>query len=390
MARSPSLLLILTTQWRGRSCGFLGDRHGLTPGLDRLAEEGEVFTKAVTPHPFGPFARAALLTGVPSPENGVKDYFDPLPPARRTLAHLLNAKGYSTAFFGKWHLAPRDPVAPLVGDAHARQEVPVDYRGGFSHWEGFESGFLLNDPWLQGDGIGAPSPFSGYQSEVLAARTRAWWFARDRAKPAFALTSLEAPHPPYDAAVPVDTPPVAEVTLAPNVPADPAVREKAAKELAGYHRHIRATDTVLEKLVREVRAEDPETLIVISSVHGDMHGAHGLFRKGWPYQESVGVPLLVLWPESWKLLGRRPEAVSLLDLWQLFDLASEGRAWRPEPGRTVSLSMPSVVCLPHQCDRVWSGTFDGNRKRIMGPDGRLWLDFQLESDPWEMKNLRAE
>ncbi|HRL14375.1 MAG TPA: vitamin B12 dependent-methionine synthase activation domain-containing protein, partial [Aggregatilineales bacterium] len=42
---------------------------------------------AVTPHPFGPFARAALLTGEPSPENGVRDYFDPLPGDARTVAH---------------------------------------------------------------------------------------------------------------------------------------------------------------------------------------------------------------------------------------------------------------------------------------------------------------
>ena len=33
--------------------------------------------------------------------------------------------------------------------------------------------------------------------------------------------------------------------------------------------------------------------MVFTSVHGDMHGAHGLFRKGWPHEESVRVPLLV-------------------------------------------------------------------------------------------------
>ena len=33
--------------------------------------------------------------------------------------------------------------------------------------------------------------------------------------------------------------------------------------------------------------------MIFTSVHGDMHGAHGLFRKGWPYEESIRVPLLV-------------------------------------------------------------------------------------------------
>ena len=61
-----------------------------------------------------------------------------------------DARGYATAFFGKWHLGRRDPAAPLVGDAHAKIIVPPAARGGFEFWEGFESGFLLNDPWLHG------------------------------------------------------------------------------------------------------------------------------------------------------------------------------------------------------------------------------------------------
>jgi len=60
-----------------------------TPELDALAAQSVNYAQAVTPHPFGPFARAALLTGVPSPENGIRDYFDPLPSDARTIAHEL-------------------------------------------------------------------------------------------------------------------------------------------------------------------------------------------------------------------------------------------------------------------------------------------------------------
>src|ERR1700752_1447795 len=92
----PNVLLIVTTQWRGQGLGCAGDPNARAPHLDQFATIAARFKKAVTPHPFGPFARAALLTGLPSPENGVREYYDPLPKNTRTIAHALNAHGYRT------------------------------------------------------------------------------------------------------------------------------------------------------------------------------------------------------------------------------------------------------------------------------------------------------
>jgi hypothetical protein len=49
--------------------------------------------------------------------------------------------------------------------------------------------------------------------------------------------------------------------------------------------------------------------------------------------------------------------------------------------------MPSVVALPHQCDRLWHGRRSPDRKRIFLSDGSPWLDFDLGADPWEQHNL---
>jgi arylsulfatase A-like enzyme len=388
MSGRPNILWIVTTQWRGHATGYAGDRNARTPALDCLASESENFVEAVTPHPFGPFARAAMLTGMLSPENGVRDYYDPLPPGTRTVAHDLSERGYTTAFLGKWHLGPKDPTVPLVGEAHAKTIVAPEFRGGFDFWEGFEGGFQLNDPWLHGTRLPTPQRFFGYQSNLLCQRASEHLVQETRAakKPWFAVVSLEAPHPPYDAPAPgSSTYDPGALALRANVPTDVTVAAKARKELAGYYAHIEATDQAIGRLVAGL---DPRnTVIVFTSVHGDMHGSHGLFRKGWPYEESVRVPLLVRPAGGYPGGGTSSsQLVSLVELRAFTNRCSEGSAEFPRR-EACEISMPSVVALPYQCDRVWRGTRSAKEKIIWNADGSPWLRFDLQDDPLELTNL---
>jgi arylsulfatase A-like enzyme len=428
----PNILWIVTTQWRAQSCGHAGDPNARTPRLDALAAESVNYTLAVTPHPMGPMARAALLTGVPSPENGVRGYFDPLPAGARTIAHALRDRGYATAFFGKWGVGRRDPALPLVGEAAAQVIVPEGERGGFEFWEGFEGGFQLNDPWLHGNRLAKPEKFTGYQSDVVCERMAGWLREREederrrekggnaergarsaeggiqnpRSKtqnfrPWFCVVSLEAPHPPYDAGTGgVLKRAPEEIALAANVPRGGETEAKARRELAGYYAHIAATDWAIGGLLDDLRAHAPRrvgnTIVVFTSVHGDMHGAHGLFRKGWPHEESIRVPLLIR-GGGMGGASRDDRPVSLLDLPAMTLAWADGKKWEPR-GEAARISMPSVVNLPHQCDRVWRGVRTRTRKLVLnsthstgsGQDGSPWLFFDLENDPLELSNLAGD
>ncbi len=385
MSRRPNILWIVTTQWRASACAYAGDPNARTPALDALAAQSVNYTQAVTPHPFGPFARAALLTGVLSPANGVVDYFDALPVSARTIAQDVGECGYATAFFGKWGVASRDPSAPLVGEAHARMVVPPKACGGFGFWEGFESGFLLNDPWLHGTRLPTPEKFSGYQSDVVCERAATWLGTQTPGeKPWFGVVSLEAPHPPYAApAAGLATRAPEEIILPANVPRGGEAEAKVRAELSGYYAHIEATDRAIGRLLAAV---GPETTVVFSSVHGDMHGAHGLFRKGWPHEESVRVPLLV---RVAGVAARRDEgAVSLINVPAMTRAWTGGAEWAGPPVM-ARISMPSVVALPQQCDRVWRGVRTPSRKLVLNADGSPWLFFDLKNDSAELNNLAS-
>lgn len=382
-ATRPNILWIVTTQWRAQATGYAGDANARTPFLDALAASAVQFTQAVTPHPFGPFARAALFTGVPSPENGVREYFDPLPTGTRTIAHALGGRGYATGFFGKWHLGKRDPAAALVGKAHARIVVPPEARGGFATWEGFESGFLINDPMLHGSRLPHPVVFPGYQSDVLCEQALGWI---ERSKPWFCVVSLEPPHPPYDAeAAGVLGPPPDAIALRSNVPRGADVEARARRELAGYYAHLEATDRAVGRLIGGIA--DPNTIVVFTSVHGDMHGSHGLFRKGWPHEESVRVPLVVRFPD--RKGGTDDAAISLLDLPAL-TVRWADRVEAEAVAPFSRISMPCVVDLPQQCNRTWSGMRTPQRKLILNANGTPWLFFDLEKDPGEEENLTTD
>ncbi|HTL66450.1 MAG TPA: sulfatase-like hydrolase/transferase [Lacunisphaera sp.] len=422
----PNILWILTTQWRAMATGYAGDPNARTPWLDGLASEAVDYTQAVTPHPLGPQARAALLTGRLCPENGVNDYWDPLPiyvreaegprgdghrpplqaekgdghglPQQlgRTVAHALHDRGYVTGFFGKWHLAERDRLAPFVGEEHARTIVPPERRGGFDLWEGFESGFLLNDPWLHGTRLPAPRQFKGYQADVLGQRAAAWCREETSREltdgpPWFCLVSLEAPHPPYHApAAHVAERKPAAIKLRANIPLGSPAEKIAREELAGYYAHIEATDRAIGSLLSEIDLAD--TIVVFTSVHGDMHGAHGLFRKAWPHEESVRVPMLVRFPggKSQNAKGQTPNKdpspVSLVDLPHMAVAWAEGREWHCRRD-SAAISMPTVASIPLQCDRAWRGFRSPRHKLVLNADGSPWLFFDLANDPLEMKNL---
>tara|TARA_R110002072_G_scaffold302615_1_gene486837 strand:- start:118597 stop:120036 length:1440 start_codon:yes stop_codon:yes gene_type:complete len=128
-AARPNILFIFTDDWGWGDLGCHGHPYVKTPNIDRLAKEGTDFTRFTVASGVCSPSRTAVMTGhfparysidghfaaVRSNANrGMPDWLDPETP---TLPKMLQSAGYSTAHFGKWHLANNMiPDSPLPMD----------------------------------------------------------------------------------------------------------------------------------------------------------------------------------------------------------------------------------------------------------------------------------
>ena len=135
------------------------------------------------------------------------------------------------------------------------------------------------------------------------------------------------------------------------------------------------------------------TIFVFTSVHGDMHGSFGFFRKGWPHEDSVRVPLLLSWPQGVGSARRDPMLISLLDLGPSllglcfpddpFDFGSgdsgsnlsKSILLKSEGTESQTISMPSVVPFDKQCPYAWKASRRIDVTDVIRDDGtRFTLD----------------
>ncbi|MHC4216791.1 MAG: sulfatase-like hydrolase/transferase [Planctomycetota bacterium] len=131
VAGKPNFVFILIDDMGWRDVGFMGSTFYETPNIDRLANQGMVFSSAYSNAPNCAPTRASLLSGQYSPRHGIytvgnSDRGDkklqkiiPIPNKTTldsnvtTFAELLKPAGYISASMGKWHLGTDPELGPV-------------------------------------------------------------------------------------------------------------------------------------------------------------------------------------------------------------------------------------------------------------------------------------
>ncbi|TVQ20941.1 MAG: DUF4976 domain-containing protein [Spirochaetaceae bacterium] len=399
----PNIVYIFADEWRGQATGYAGDPNCETPVLDSFAAESVSFTNAVSGCPVCCPARASIMTGLYPLSHGVFINDVELDPQIPSIARLFAGHGYSTGYVGKWHLYG----SPDGAYGRRKAYVPRDYQLGFDEWKGFECTHDYNDSWYFHNDDPTPRRWDGY--DAFAQSNEAARFIRDRSRagaPFLLMLSWGPPHFPLHTApeeyrARYESRPI---ELRPNVPEE--LRELAQTELRGYYAHIAAIDdalrTVLDAIDESGVADD--TIVVVTSDHGDMRQSQGLRTKLFPWDESIRVPFLLRWPA---LQGRAGSEISVpIDtpdhLPTLLGLAGlpvpdriEGRDWSPlirgEATPTGDEAALLIMAAEfHELRLTGMEAYRGLRtarhtyvRTRSGP----WLLYDNQADPYQMRNL---
>lgn len=338
-----NVLLITLDQWRGDSLSCGGHPVARTPNVDRLAARGARFTRHYTQAaPCGP-ARASLLTGMYQHNHRVVANGTPLDDRFTNLARELAAAGYRPTLFGYTDTTVDPRTVPDPDDPRLRTyegvlpgfEVEVQLPEAADEW--------LN--WLRSGGYPAPEqvhelyrdrdttdaagrgatwapvryPADRTEAAFLVERFIKWHRGLPDASPWFAHVSFLRPHPPYVAPAPfhdlIDpatvpmpvrhTDRAAEGAEHPLIAGAMFVDAARAPDSDLDTRQLRATywgmlaevDEKLGLLLDHLDATDAaDTLVVLTSDHGEQLGDHWLIEKLAYFEASYHIPLVVAGP----------------------------------------------------------------------------------------------
>ena len=127
--KKPNIVLINCDDLGYGDLGCYGSAVNRTPAIDRLAEEGTLFTDFYMASPVCSPSRGAMLTGCYPPRIGFGAFDGEvvlfpgqgigLNPNEVTIAKLLRDNGYRTKIIGKWHCGDQPAFLPL---AHGFEE----------------------------------------------------------------------------------------------------------------------------------------------------------------------------------------------------------------------------------------------------------------------------
>lgn len=331
----PNIVFIFTDQERYFSSWPAGMS---LPARERLSERGVTFHNHYAPAVMCTSSRAVLLTGLQTPDNGMFEnadlpYVQAMNTSVPTIGHLLRKAGYYTAYKGKWHL-------DAAFDREPPQQVLTDRMDAY----GF-SDFGLPVDSLAHD-------LGGYTTDsVIAAGAQSWLRdtgrpMADDGKPWALFVSLINPHDimyfntdkpgervqdtgrllmqaarapeqaiyqrqwnsalPGNLEQPMDEAgrPAAHGEFlrawAYTLGAIPAEPERWQRFTDFYLNSIRSVDQQVLLLLDEIDdlALDRNTVVIFTSDHGEMAGAHGLRGKGpFAYQEAIHLPMHVIHPD---------------------------------------------------------------------------------------------
>ena len=420
MSKAPNLLYVFADQLRYFSCGYAGDARAQTPHIDAFARQSSDCCNAVSGHPVCAPYRASLFTGKYTTSTGMVINEIRMNPDHECIGHVLGRGGYRTGYIGKWHLYanemgnhydPKNSYIPAGPDRLGFDDFFAGYN--FHHeYYGEHAYYHLNSPekiYVQGYEPDA-------QTDLAIDKMREF---SGQEKPFALFLSMGTPHDPW---TPDNVPAKylerfkdVQFELPPNyLPEnDPHADDwaKLSKEeraeltewMRVYYAMVANVDDNFGRLLQAV--EDmglkDDTIVVFTSDHGELFGAHGRRAKNIFYEEAVRIPFLIRWPGRIPAGEKCDVCLNTVDimptLLHMMGLpipsgvegmdVSERLMGRPGPEPDAALMMCTGPTATFADGNEWRALRDKQYTyAVFHVDGQELL-FNNVQDPYQMNNL---
>lgn len=416
----PNILLIITDQQQADMMSVAGDHFIKTPALDRLAARGVRFERAYATNPVCVPSRVSMMTGHMPSYFGMRsndDHGNQAPPddLKRALGWSFRNQGYDTVYAGKTHW-----LRGMTPQSIGFERLTADERDGLSKQcvqylnTAHEKPFFLVASFINPHDIcymaiddyarANHQPLMYPQSLVERQRmAQAMQFPEGVSESQF-YREL-APPLPDNYEIPIGEPDGVTLDYVGHWGFLHYARTQYDDKRWRLHRW--AYRRLMEMVDAQIGAVldalhqtglSDSTIVVFTSDHGEMNGAHRLEHKSIPYEEAARVPLIIAGPEvagGGRVDRQHLISVGLDLLPTLCDLARIatptgllGRSVRPLAENRPDVPWRDEVVVESRAARM---VRTDRYKYVIYASGTHREQLtDLRNDPGEMKNLAED
>ncbi len=350
----PNIVIIMADQLAPQFCGAYGHPVVKTPHMDGLAQRGARFNAAYCNAPLCAPSRFSFMSGQLITRIAGYDNASEFPASVPTFAHYLRQQGYRTCLSGKMHFVGPDQLHGF--EERLTTDIYPSDHAWTPDWEQADERI---DKWyhnmdsVREAGMAATTFQIEYDEETcFFARRRLFEYAMNQTTPFAMVVSFIHPHDPYVARPewwnlykpedidmpetgPADDPHTLRLMKGIEADAVAVTDEEVRNARHAYYANTSYFDSKIGEIVKALTEADliDNTIVMVTSDHGDMLGERGLWYKMNLFEHSARVPLIVAGPGVKQSELKRP--VSLVDvLPTCIDIAAS------TSGKTPELGMP--------------------------------------------------
>lgn len=434
----PNIVVILADDHALKITGCYGNNIIHTPNIDKLSEEGILFTHAYCNSPICSASRQSLLTGKYPHATGVNLLFTPFPDEKNTtIAEYLREKGYKTALVGKTHFnnwswaslykngLPDHGFDILIENGDYKKflkqnpcpEIP-------SRIETYNAERVKGDipAWMNCRNLPQPV-YDAFSQGTFYAKQAADFIKENREKPFFVWTAFFQPHHPYYYPIeyagkynPDDMPlPTGSQEDDRWIPEKfrNLTEDQRKGIIAAYYTSTEYMDKNVGLVLDAIKRNGLEdnTLVLYISDNGYLLNDHKRFEKHTMWEEAVRQPMIIKAGNSFDKGVKKQALIEYIDVvptivdWiGLKPIAeAQGKSFLPvlknetENHKEFIFSEYLEDNLAMVCTSKWKYMFTTGSRDLgigyatgYGPSGIVHRLYDLENDPYEMHDVSKE